>query len=267
MTINGNTKIASLLKESPGALEAIISISTKFEKLRNPLLRKLMAGRTSIAMASKIAGCCINDFYIKLQPLGFEADTTATSIEKKKLLPGFITSAIATQIIELDVRPVITSGKDPLAIILEKIKTLQSGQVLKIINTFEPIPLILLLEKQGFETYTDVVDDNLIETYFYKKTPSPQPEPANTDDATKGWDEIIEKFTNKLQIIDVRELEMPLPMLTILEALDQLPADTALFVYHKRIPVFLLPELAQRKLGYRIHEISSKEVHLVIFKD
>ena len=266
MTINGNTKIASLLKESPGALEAIISISSKFEKLRNPLLRKLMAGRTSIAMASKMAGCCINDFFIKLQPLGFEADTTiATIIEKKKLLPGFITSAKATQII--DVRPVITSGKDPLNIILEKIKTLQSGQVLKIINTFEPIPLILLLEKQGFETYTDVVNDNLIETYFYKKSPSAQPEPENMADASKGWDEIIEKFTNKLQTIDVRELEMPLPMLTILEALDQLPADTALYVYHKRIPVFLLPELAERKLSYRIHEISSNEVHLVIFKD
>lgn len=268
MTINGNTKIASLLKQSPDALEAIISISTKFEKLRNPLLRKLMAGRTSIAMASKMAGCCINDFFIKLQPLGFEADTTTeTIIEKKKHLPGFITSAKATQVVDLDVRPVITSGKDPLNIILEKIKTLQSGQVLKIINTFEPIPLILLLEKQGFETYTDVIDDNLIETYFYKKSPFLQPEPTNTADATKGWDEIMERFNDKLQMIDVRELEMPLPMLTILEALDQLPADTALYVYHKRIPVFLLPELTERKLGYRIHEISSNEVHLVIFKD
>lgn len=268
MTINSNTKIASLLKQSPDALEAIISISSKFEKLRNPILRKLMAGRTSIAMASKIAGCCINDFFIKLQSLGFEVDSISEPIiEKKKHLPGFITSAKATHFVDLDVRPVIASGKDPLNIILEKIKTLQSVEILKIINTFEPVPLILLLEKQGFEIYTDVIDDNLIVTYFYKKSPFLQPEPTNTADATKGWDEIMERFTNKLQMIDVRELEMPLPMLTILEALDQLPADSALYVYHKRIPVFLLPELAERKIGYRIHEISSNEVHLVIFKD
>ena len=60
---------------------------------------------------------------------------------------------------------------------------------------------------------------------------------------------------------------MPLPMHTILEALETLPADKALFVYHKRIPVFLLPELEERKFSYRIKEISNAEVHLVIYKD
>ena len=46
ITINANTKIASLLKEHPDALETIISISPKFTKLRNPVLRKVIAGRT-----------------------------------------------------------------------------------------------------------------------------------------------------------------------------------------------------------------------------
>ena len=63
MTINANTKIAVLLKHHPDALDAIISISSKFEKLRNPILRKIMAGRTSIAMASKIGGCELDDFF------------------------------------------------------------------------------------------------------------------------------------------------------------------------------------------------------------
>ena len=56
MTINANTKIAKILKQNPEALEAIISINPKFEKLRNPLLRRLMAARTSIGMASQIGG-------------------------------------------------------------------------------------------------------------------------------------------------------------------------------------------------------------------
>ena len=43
MIINANTKIAAILKQHPDALEAIISLNPKFEKLRNPLLRKLMA--------------------------------------------------------------------------------------------------------------------------------------------------------------------------------------------------------------------------------
>ena len=60
---------------------------------------------------------------------------------------------------------------------------------------------------------------------------------------------------------------MPGPMLTILDALENLPSETALFVYHKRIPVFLLPELKEREFDFRIKEVGDSEVHLLIFKD
>lgn len=86
-TINADTKIATLLKENPAALDAIISISPKFNKLRNPLLRKLMASRTSISMASKVGGCTVNDFFNKLEPLGFLIDrnvkTTDSAAQKQ----------------------------------------------------------------------------------------------------------------------------------------------------------------------------------------
>src|SRR5665213_3449795 len=74
MTINANTKIASLLKQSPAALDAIISINPKFEKLRNPLLRKLMAARTSISMACKIGANSPQEYYAKREPLGLQID-------------------------------------------------------------------------------------------------------------------------------------------------------------------------------------------------
>lgn len=268
MIINANTKIAAILKQHPAALDAIISISPKFEKLRNPVLRKLVAGRTSVFMASKIADCKADDFFAKLQPLGFEIDkSVAAAIDKKKPVPDFIPSLKPEQIVALDVRPVIASGKDPLQVILGKIKTLEANQALKIINTFEPTPLMSLLQKQGFESYADVIHDDLVETYFYKKTATgEQTQELNYDSSSKNWDQIVTRFKDMVQPIDVRSLEMPLPMLTILDALDKLPADTALYVYHKRIPVFLLPELAQRKFDYRIKEISDSEVHLLIFK-
>jgi uncharacterized protein (DUF2249 family) len=268
MIINANTKIAAVLKQSPETLEAIITISPRFVKLRNPILRKLMAGRTSLAMASKMGGCPIQDFYDKLQPLGFEIDAETLPVkEEKKALPAFIISLKPEDIVDLDVRPVISSGKDPLNIILEKVKTIKAGQVLKIINTFEPVPLVLLLEKKGFTTYTDIIEDNLVETYFHKK---PETLPADITipaDISKGWDEVVLRFEDHIQTIDVRVLEMPQPMLMIINALENLPSETALFVHHKRIPVFLLPELAERNFDYRIREISDGEVNLLIFKN
>lgn len=267
MTINANTKIAVLLKQNAKALDAIVSISPRFEKLRNPLLRKVMAGRTSLAAASKFGGCTIEDFYQKLEPLGFKIDRQTKTIEQAKPLPHFITSLTKEQLVDLDVRPVLAAGKDPLNLIMEKIKTIQPGQVLKIINTFEPVPLILMLEKKGFETYVDVIAKDHVETYFYKTLKSKvetSTKPATVDN---DWEQMEKKFAGKMQKIDVRGLEMPRPMLTILEALDHLPPDTALYVYHKRIPVFLLPELAQRGFEYRIKEISEGEVHLLIFRN
>lgn len=62
MRINPQTKISALLKHNPDALEAIVALNSDFKKLRNPVLRKLMAGRTSIAMASKIGGCTPENF-------------------------------------------------------------------------------------------------------------------------------------------------------------------------------------------------------------
>ncbi|HLF46089.1 MAG TPA: DUF2249 domain-containing protein, partial [Chitinophagaceae bacterium] len=269
-TINANTKISTLIKQHPDALEAIVSLSPKFTKLRNPILRKVIAARTSIAMASKLGGCTADDFFNKLQPLGFEIDKT-TTVEKntceKKPAPAFMKNIAADKMAELDVRPVIETGKDPLNIIMQKVKMLGKGTVLKLINSFEPTPLILLLGKQGFESYTETVSDELVHTYFYKKSDTTLIPENNNTDYLIGWDEILKRFKGNLRIIDVREQEMPLPMHTILEALDTLPKDKALFVYHKRIPVFLLPELEEQQFSYRIKEISNAEVHLLIYKD
>lgn len=266
-TINADTKIATLLKENPAALDAIISISPKFNKLRNPLLRKLMASRTSISMASKVGGCTVNDFFNKLEPLGFLIDRNVKTTDSaaQKQTPAFMQKISETDIVELDVRAQIETGKDPLNLIMKAVKQLKPGQLFKLINSFEPVPLMLLLEKQGFESYAETIDDNLVYTFFHKSMTAPVKE-TDLNGASEGWDEMMQQFDDKMETIDVRQLEMPLPMLTILDALDKLPADKALYVIHKRIPVFLLPELTERKFDYRVKEVGDGEVYLLIFR-
>ncbi|MCC6252692.1 MAG: DUF2249 domain-containing protein [Bacteroidia bacterium] len=269
LTIDANTKISALLKQHPDALEAIISISPKFNKLRNPLLRKLMAPRTSISMASKIGGCTVNDFFDKLQPLGFVIDKTVDhkESESSKDIPVFMKTMNPEKVILLDVRQDIEAGKDPLSLIMQKVKPMHAGEILKLVNSFEPVPLMQLLEKQGYESYSEIINENIVYTYFYKTEKAVEKSAEGTKPGdSDNWEEMLAKFKDKTTTIDVRELEMPLPMLTILDNLDKLPEGTALYVFHKRIPVFLLPELRERKFDYRIKEISDAEVHLLIFK-
>jgi uncharacterized protein (DUF2249 family) len=274
MLINEQTKIAALIKNHPDALETIVKLSPDFKKLRNPVLRKLMAGRASIAMASKMGGCTPEDFFTALKPLGFEADKSKTvpdAIPENKPVPTYLRSLKPEQIISFDVRALLAGGSDPLKQIQQKINALQPGEALLIVNNFEPVPLIKLLEKQGFASYVKFAGKGTVETYFYRTGPSKKsvgmPE-TKTEAATPGdWDALLKQFENNLEKIDVRHLEMPMPMMTILEALETLPGNKALYVHHKRVPVFLLTELKDRNFEYRIKEVQAGEVYLLIFKN
>ncbi len=123
-----------------------------------------------------------------------------------------------------------------------------------------------MLGKQGFESFIDNINDKTVETYFYKKSTAPV-ELNEEENNSQGWDELLEKFKDKTETVDVRDLEMPQPMMSILAELEKLPGNKALFVFHKRIPVFLLPELKERGFDYRIKEIAPNEVRLLLFKD
>lgn len=270
MLINEQTKIAVLIKHNPAALEAIVPLSPDFNKLRNPVLRKLMAGRTSIGMAAKIGGCTPDDFFKALSPLGFEVDAKPALVKQSELqvpVPEILKHLEPEQLIALDVRPVLASGQDPLELIQKKIKELLPGQVLQIINSFEPTPLILLLRKQGLASFVNRISKDQIETYFYKTSATQLSLPEAGTNATGDWDELLRNFDGQLEVLDVRHLVMPGPMMAILEALAKLPETRALYVHHKRIPVYLLDELKSRKFEFRIREVREGEVYLLIFKN
>lgn len=273
MQIDKKTKIAALLKHHPDALEVIVGLNPDFKKLRNPVLRTLMAGRTTIAMASKIGGCTPEDFFKALAPLGFEMeesfrDTQEDSAAESKPMPVYLQNREAERLVHFDVRAMLNAGADPLKAIQEKVKSLKPGEVLVIINNFEPVPLIKLMEKQGFQSYVNFVDQETIETYLYKTAGDfSEPEPLETELPTGDWEILLKHYAGNLVELDVRHLDMPMPMMTILENLEVLPWDKALYVHHKRIPVFLLNELKDRAFDYRIKEVQPGTVFLLIFKE
>ena len=86
------------------------------------------------------------------------------------------------------------------------------------------------------------------------------------DDAA-SFDAVYHRFSpDQIREIDVRYLEMPLPMQTILAELEELPAGHVLYVHHKRIPVYLLEELAGRAFEVHIHTVDESNVKMMLFK-
>lgn len=268
MIIHADTTIAAIIAHNQKALEVIVSISKKFEKLRNPLLRRLIAPRTSVAAACRMGGCFLEDFFAPLEALGFEIDRKEKSHkEAVEMRPAFLVHLKKEDLEVLDVRPCLASGGDPLALVMKAVKKLRPEGVLKIINSFEPTPLLHLLERKGFETYVETLGPEHVSSYCYRSPSFPgQPSTGHRADMDL-FEEAGKRFKGKTIEIDVRQLDMPQPMYTILEALGSLPEGKALAVAHRRIPVLLLEALTEKNFEYQIKEISEGEVRLLIYRD
>jgi TusA-related sulfurtransferase len=78
------------------------------------------------------------------------------------------------------------------------------------------------------------------------------------------FEKMLKHYSTKFTEIDVREMEMPQPMIAILDELDRLKRGNALYVRHKKIPLFLFPELTERHFNYVLKQAET-EVMLIIY--
>jgi len=271
MIITENTRISEIIKHDSRTIDVIASINKHFKKLKNPVLRKVLAARVSIADAARIGGVPVCVLIDNLKKIGFEINDDCacggvndenknkTTTEKKVMKKE--------NIIEMDVRPVLEGGDDPFEAIMAQLKTMKPGHTLKIINTFEPIPLLNILKKKGYNYLTERPEPGIVHTYLEKAEESDKTQTREHKEHTQlSFDTVYEEFKGKLHSIDVRNLEMPMPMVTILEELEKLEPGKALYVDHKKLPQYLLPELEDRNFKWVTTEIGPGNVKMIIFK-
>ena len=174
----------------------------------------------------------------------------------------------AGKITELDVRPILASGTDPFNFIMKTLKEMEGGTVLRLINSFEPRPLINILNSKGYESSVSLEED-LIVTYLLKPSDStfkPNPENTSKEISMAEFERILGQFAGKTVEIDVRNQEMPDPMVSILTKLEGMKCGEVLHVHHKKVPQLLLPELAERHLNTLISKVEEGYVKLLIHR-
>lgn len=271
MKINDQTKISEIIEAEKTAIDAIAEVSKPLKRLKIPVLRKVMASRVTIAEAAKMGGTTVGHIVEALEPLGFEYEILDSKTQQAEVKPQWLTDANEKAIRWFDVRSIIESGTDPLKEILSAFKEIKPGDILCIVNNFIPTPLIHLLKKEKAEaSFVDTISDNEYHTYFLKKAEAQLTKKASNDkiimDDADSFNRIYQSFAKeKIKEIDVRELEMPLPMQTILGNLDNLAKDEVLFVHHKRVPVYLLEELASRDLAIHIYNVEEGNVKMLLY--
>lgn len=265
--ITKDMKISKMLSSYPQTMEVLIKASPHFKKLENKILRKALAGRVTVEQAASIAGV---DLYSLLFELNKSINNSNEPIkimneemhneEKIKQKPEILEKISVDKIHQLDVRPIIESGKDPFQNIMAAVKELKDDEILLIINSFEPIPLYSILGKKGFEHWTEK-EDNLFRIYFYKDKEVSQDENSSGQKLTSKEVE----YKNVIEL-DVRNLFPPEPMIKILETLSQVDESTVLLVHHHREPMMLYPKLEERGYEAVSNKIEENYYKVVITK-
>lgn len=267
MIVTRNTKISKILRENMDAIEVIATINKHFKKLKNPVLRRVLAPRVTVKDAAKIGNISTNTFLKHLEAAGFQVvyeqeEASHQNPDNKNL------TLDRKNVVLLDVRPIILAGNDPFADIMKAIKNLKKGQTLELINVFEPTPIIQILEEKGYKSWTEKIDSEEYHTYFSKQTNETTEDSVLESPIEEGsFEEKLLSYGENLREIDVQYLEMPEPMVTILKEIDQLPEGYVLLVHHKKVPQFLLPELKTRNYTWMHKEIGPRQTDLLIFKE
>lgn len=260
--ISRDTKVGKMLKEHPQTIEVLLETSEHFSKLQNPLLRKTLAPRVTIEQAAKIAGVNLSALLQKLnKKIGANLPIVTAPAAASPSSPDAKRPEILNKLqpVDLDVRPILQGGTDPLKTILQAVEQLAPNQYLHLLNSFEPIPLYTVLSKRGFDHFTEFLDGTFY-VHFYRRLPAAEkmpPPPASAE--VPGREKTIE--------LDVRELSPPEPMMKILEAIPQVDERTLLFVHHHREPLFLYEKLQTRGYKWHVKKIAENYFHVKIWKE
>jgi hypothetical protein len=159
-TISATTKLSKALELHPDVLEYIISLDPHdFDRLRNPVMRKLMSPRISLGRIATMTGISINALLEQIAVLSgatvelstVEILNTPSSSER----PEWVMDATRTvNLLPMD--KLLT--EDPMPPVMLEVKKLKPGEVLLIRHKWEPQPFYDIWSKMpGLEWFAESV--------------------------------------------------------------------------------------------------------------
>lgn len=184
MRITAEMKVRDALKVSERMLEAFVWLGPEFERLRNPALRRVMAGRVNVTQAARIGRVPLTEaLYVLNLAAGQDPDELITELEamragdfayqptnpprKPRQLVGL--SDDDPRVRFVDLMPHARNECDPLPAIMHSLKELRAADdVLLVRHPFDPVPLRDLLARRGFASWAEERAPDEWFIYFYR---------------------------------------------------------------------------------------------------
>lgn len=266
MTFCPDTVVADAIKRDPAVIDRLVAFDPKFRKLRNPVLRRVMARLVRFRDAARVAGVPLDALMAAVNGGDMPAPAPEGGTAEEEPRPDWLASVDEGLARRLDVRPMLAANEEPLGAILHQAAKVSAGGVFLLEAPFDPMPVRRVLGRKGFVSHARPLGPDHWRVVFLRD-PSRAAEQW-TDEATavdgdaSVWTEVDGVH------IDVRGLSPPQPMLAIVALLERLGDGSGpVVVHHEREPVFLYPELAERGWRHEIVAAPAGEVRLLLFRE
>jgi len=202
MVIKGDTKIKTALEKYPELKDVLIKYSKKFKKLNNKFIFNTVAKWANFNDVAKIGNISICDILHTVN----EAIGEEENLEK--IFPDCIKE---TKSIEPKTKPewydeikqfIIYDVREEdgyfFPKIIEKLRQLKPSQALKVVNSFDPLPLKRMFDEKGGKYFSEKITDT---EYHLTILPTGDDLAINPE---KDWKEQLDRFP-ELNVIGMQE--------------------------------------------------------------
>lgn len=172
--MNGDTKLSVALASNPAVLEYVISLKPHdFERLRNPLMRKVMPVRITLRRIANMAGIPEQEFLDNInrlagEPLEVIDHNRAPVTVSASQAPSWMEKVDEKNIPWVDVLEGDERLADPMPPINIAVNKLKQGEVVGIKHKWEPQPLFDIWDLRGLDYWTKQISPDEWHIFVHK---------------------------------------------------------------------------------------------------
>ncbi|HOW45187.1 MAG TPA: DUF1858 domain-containing protein [Candidatus Aminicenantes bacterium] len=166
--ITPKTKVLQLLEAYPQLEAVLVAMVPAFRKLQNPVLRRTVARVATLQQAAAVGSVAVDELVNRLRrEAGQDLYAGGAGSAYRTERPGWFDAARVAK--ELDARPLLAAGEQPVNQAMADLAALAPGTIYKLSAPFLPAPLIDKGASLGLEHWLVKESEESFEVYFYRK--------------------------------------------------------------------------------------------------
>jgi hypothetical protein len=151
VAIGPDTRVGPLIDAYPGLEDILISLAPAFVHMKDPIIRQTVAKHTTLAQAARVGGVSVEAFVRKLREAAGQTSPTQDGCADGSAEPEWVLRGRVAY--DLNGDEMLQAGVHPLARVRICVASLKPGEIVRLVTSFQPEPLIKMMREAGLNVH------------------------------------------------------------------------------------------------------------------